>query len=117
MNAVSFMTAEDGDDLIVSFAIPIEQDIRGLILLRTPKYEMLLNSSERGVNVSYGAALELEPDLLREFSVETDVVRVVTERNEYVLNISAVAQQELEKAKQVLRKMNFDGGFRLLGLA
>ncbi len=116
MNAVTFMTAEDGDDLIVSFAIPTKDDIQSLILLRTPKYELLLDPSERGVNVLYGAELEVHPDLLRTFSVEKDVVRVVTDRNEYVLNISAVEQREIEQAKHVLEKMNFDSGFKLLGL-
>jgi len=48
-----FITNEDGDDLIVSFAIPIDEsgDVKSLTLLRTPKYEFALDESERGVNV------------------------------------------------------------------
>ena len=50
-----FITNEDGDDLIVSFAIPIDDagNIKSLTLLRTPKYEFALEESDRGVKVSY----------------------------------------------------------------
>jgi len=39
-----FVTNEDRDDLIVSFAMPIEDagNIKSLSLLRTPKYEFTL---------------------------------------------------------------------------
>ena len=39
-----FMTVEEGEDLIVSFAIPLDEqgDVKSLILLRTPKYESVL---------------------------------------------------------------------------
>ena len=49
-----FITNEDGDDLIVSFAIPIDDagNIKSLTLLRTRKYEFALEESERGVTVS-----------------------------------------------------------------
>ena len=54
MEIVDFITVESGDDLIVSFAIRGAEpnEIRSLTLLRTPKYEILLDDSERGVNVS-----------------------------------------------------------------
>jgi len=43
-----FITNEDGDDLIVSFAIPADEsgDVKSLTLLRTPKYEFALDESE-----------------------------------------------------------------------
>jgi len=55
MRNVSFITKEDDDDLIVSFAIPAPDlfDVKSLTLLRTPKYEFILDDAERGVNVSY----------------------------------------------------------------
>lgn len=55
MEIVSFVSNEDiPPDLIVSFAIwqPEWDDIRSIILLRTPRYEPLRDESERGVNVS-----------------------------------------------------------------
>ena len=41
---VAFITIEEGDDLIVSFAIADEElgEIVSLTLLRTPKYEFIL---------------------------------------------------------------------------
>ena len=59
MERVDFITAESGDDLIVSFAIRLAEpgEIRSLTLLRTPKYEFLLDESERGVQVSTVAAV------------------------------------------------------------
>ena len=55
LDVVSFVTLEDGVDLIVSFAIADEEpgEIVSLILLRTPKYEALLPADERGVTVSH----------------------------------------------------------------
>jgi hypothetical protein len=52
---VDFITTEDGDDLIVSFAIatPVPGDVVSLTLLRTPKFEFALPDDERGVSVSH----------------------------------------------------------------
>ncbi len=55
MELVSFISIEDDPpDLILSFAIwqPELEDIRSLILLRTPEYESILDETERGVKVS-----------------------------------------------------------------
>ena len=48
---LTFITNEEGDDLIVSFAIPIDDvgNVKSPILLRTPKYEFALEESERGI--------------------------------------------------------------------
>ena len=50
---VAFITIEEGDDLIVSFAIADEEpgEIVSLTLLRTPTYEFILPTDERGVSV------------------------------------------------------------------
>jgi hypothetical protein len=63
MKQVSFISVEDEDpDLILAFAVwhPELDDIRSLILLRTPKYEVFLDEAERGVNVSYDARMSDE---------------------------------------------------------
>ena len=68
MELVSFINIEDDPpDLILSFAIwqPELDDIRSLILLRTPEYEFILDETERGVKVSDEAFSDDEDDLLR----------------------------------------------------
>ena len=55
MYRVNFITTEQGDDLTVSFAIAgsdFPGDISSLTLLRTPKYEFILDPDERDVSVS-----------------------------------------------------------------
>jgi hypothetical protein len=55
MYRVSFITIEEGDDLIVSFAVAgdFPGDVLSLTLLRTPKYEFILEPDERRVSVSW----------------------------------------------------------------
>ncbi|OFW18761.1 MAG: hypothetical protein A3H97_04290 [Acidobacteria bacterium RIFCSPLOWO2_02_FULL_65_29] len=67
LDVVSFVTLQDGDDLIVSFAIADEEpgEIMSLILLRTPKYEALLPADERGVSVSHESLPENEDPVSR----------------------------------------------------
>jgi len=65
MELVSFISIEDEPpDLILSFAIwqPELEDIRSLILLRTPEYEFILDEAERGVKVSDEALADDEYD-------------------------------------------------------
>ena len=63
MELVSFITLEDdGTDQIVSFAIQVdEMEIKSLTLIRTLKFEALLDETERGVSVSM--EYETEDDL------------------------------------------------------
>jgi hypothetical protein len=66
MESVSFISIEDEPpDLILSFAIwqPDLEDIRSLILMRTPEYEFVLDETERGVKVSDEAWLDDEDDI------------------------------------------------------
>src|SRR5437868_8868549 len=61
MEMVAFIDSELGDDLVVSFAIEDPADrteIHSLILLRTPKYENVLDPEERGVTVSFDRYLD-----------------------------------------------------------
>ena len=55
METVSFIDIEDDSpDLILSFAVwqPESDDIRSIILTRTPEFELLPDESERGVAAS-----------------------------------------------------------------
>ncbi len=108
------MTNEDGDDLIVSFVLSWGEpgEIRSLILLRTPKYEFLLDESERGVSFSDEARCE-EGDWLRSIGFSREIVRIETQHHEYTLDVSGVEARELKQAERILRKMNFDDAFKL----
>lgn len=114
MERVAFITNESGDDLIVSFALAQAElgEIRSLILLRTPKYEFLLDESERGVSFSDEAHWE-EEDWLRSIDLSREIVRIETQHHEYTLNVSGVEARELKQAERILRKMNFDDAFML----
>jgi hypothetical protein len=115
MEIVDFITVESGDDLIVSFAIRGAEpnEIRSLTLQRTPKYENLLDDSERGVNVSDEDCEEEGNDFLEAVELRSDEVQIVSKRLGYQLDCSGVDAEEIEAAKNILLAMNFDSRFRL----
>jgi hypothetical protein len=115
MERVSFITTQEDDDLIVSFVLEDTEpgEIKSLILMRTPKYEFLLEDHERGVNVSHEDQPDVEDDMLRQISLALDVVTIDSEYNRYELDVSRVEKKELEKARTILRRMNFDERFTL----
>ncbi len=73
---VAFITAQTGDDLVLSFAFfkPNDPtDIESLTILRTPKYEAFLYEWERGASVSFDRDLEGDDRvLLREVVYASD---------------------------------------------
>jgi hypothetical protein len=113
-NAI-FITVEDGEDLIISFAFPLDEpdDVKSLILLRTPKYEFALDESERGVMVSHDDFPDDEDALLEQAAIAGDVVTITTSTRTYTVGIGGIDEKEIEAAKKVLKKMNFDGRFTL----
>ncbi len=115
MKNVSFITTEDSDDLIVSFAIPGADplDVKSLTLLRTPKYEFIPDDAERGVSVSYDDFPEDEVDLLEAIDIHQQEVIIITLRHRYALHVRDVDSEELEEAKKILKKMNLDDRFKL----
>ena len=118
MYRVNFITTEQKDDLIVSFAIAsgdFPGDILSLTLLRTPKYEFILNPDERGVSVSWEKD-EDEQELLLEIEYSGDTVKLSTTRSEFTLDVSHVDDDDLSRMCKVLHKMNFDGVIRLTGV-
>ncbi|HSV45362.1 MAG TPA: hypothetical protein VLJ58_06175, partial [Ramlibacter sp.] len=99
-----------GDDLIVSF--PLDQHAQtSLTLLRTPKYESLLDDDERGVSVGTGSDGEGPRELLVSVKWSKDVVEVASSKRHFTLDLAAVDLSEVLEAKAVLRKMNFDKRF------
>lgn len=112
---VSFLTVEEGDDLILAFAIEGEApgEVTSVILLRTPKFEALLPEEEWGVSVSHDAHPEYEDDRLRRIHLGTPLTEIVSTRARYILDLSHVDSEELALARRVLKRMNFDDGFVL----
>jgi hypothetical protein len=108
MLRVEFITTEDEEDLVVSFALAPAAH-KSLTLLRSPQYEFLLPEDERGISVSKLDPKDQERDLLRQVHWRGDSVTVKTQRHEYALDISSVAQDDIVEAKAVLRKMIKDG--------
>ena len=118
METVAFISAEAGDDLIVSFAVYPTDDpteVESLTLLRTPKYELFLEDWGRGVKVSF----ELDDGgLLEELSFDPPAatVRLKTRNTTYELDVRRVDPEDLEAMCAVLRKMNFDKKVQLSGV-
>ena len=118
MYRVNFITTEQKDDLIVSFAVAAGDfpgDILSLTLLRTPKYEFILDADERGVSVSWEED-EDESELLLAVERSKDVVKLNTTRRGFTLDVSHVNDDDLSRMRKVLHKMNFDRAIQLTGV-
>jgi len=118
MYRVNFITTERGDDLIVSFAIAAGDfpgDILSLTLLRTPKYELILDPDERGVSVSWEED-EDEAELLLGIERSGDVVKLKTTKRQFILDVSHVEDDDLSRMRKVFHKMNFDMAIQLTGV-
>ena len=118
MYRVNFITTEQKDNLIVSFAVAAGDfpgDILSLTLLRTPKYEFILGPDERGVSVSWEED-EDERELLLEIKYSGDTVKLNTTRREFTLDLSHVDDDDLSRMRKVLHKMNFDRTIMLTSL-
>ena len=97
METIGFISTEAGTDLIVSFAIVKQNDptdIESLTLLRTPKYEPLLDDYERGVKVYFGPD---EAELLESVTYDEEgaVVHLRTIKASYDLDVRRVDRKEL----------------------
>jgi hypothetical protein len=116
MELVSFISIEDEPpDLILSFAIwqPELDDIRSLILLRTPEYEFILDEAERGVKVSDEALADDEDDMLKEIVFSGYFVKIITNHRQFDLDLRKVDEEDTEQAKKFLKRMNFDNRFEI----
>jgi hypothetical protein len=121
METVAFISTENGDDLIVSFAVIDPADpteIDSLTLLRTPKYEHLLEDWARGVSVSFERYVEDDEELLEELCLDrkSAVVRLTTSLRGYELDLRKSDEKELTAMRKVLVQMNYDRRIRLVGV-
>jgi hypothetical protein len=119
---VAFITAQTGDDLVISFAVckPDDPtDIESLTILRTPKYEAFLDEWERGASVSFDRDLEGDERVpLREVVYASDdkCITLRTGHHTYKLDVRKVDPSELSAMCGVFRKMNFDSSIQLTGV-
>ena len=121
MERVTFLTTDAGDDLILAFAVQRPDDpadIDSLILIRTPKYEFILEEQERGVNVSFERNLEDEDDFLQriDYAEAEAIVRIQTTAREYELDLRKIGAGELKQMRKILKKMNYDQKFQTSGV-
>ncbi|MGH7553440.1 MAG: hypothetical protein ACREMQ_10500 [Longimicrobiales bacterium] len=112
---VAFITVVDGKDLIVAYAIALDDpgEIASLNLHRTPKYEFILPREERGVAVSHELYPNGDRELLRHIVVKGMQVDIETDVRTYLLDISKVSPKESARAREVLQRMHTHGGFQL----
>jgi hypothetical protein len=112
---VSFISLEDGMDLVVAFAVALDDyaEIASLILQRTPKFEFILPPDERGVAVSHELHFDEDRDILRRIMVSGPRVDIETTRRSYRLDVSKVDAEEIAATRSVLKQMHAHGGFEL----
>ena len=121
MERVAFITVETGDDLILAFAVQCHDDpseIESLILMRTPKFEFILEEHERRVTVSFERHGEDQDDYLQKFDYEERdaIVRIQTSSRQYELDVHKVDPDELKQMRKILKRMNYDQKFRTSGV-
>ncbi|HVL45321.1 MAG TPA: hypothetical protein VM407_10880 [Acidovorax sp.] len=111
---VPFLTVEDEDDWVVSFALG-PRGANRLTLMRTPHLEFMLRPDQRGVSVGC-AEVGQRPALLVAVQWGRHSVDVVSTAKRYSLDISKVDTATRTAALRVLGKMNFDRRFQLGGV-
>lgn len=109
---VPFITAETGDDLIVSFGLG-PHAVTSLTLLRTPKFEHLLPPAERGVSVSDKSSSADAQCFLVAVRWQGNTVQIESTAKTHTLDVSSVAPDEISEALAVLKQMNFDNRFKI----
>jgi len=109
---LSFITTEDGDDLMVAYAVELDDpsEVASVILLRTPKFEL---EKERGVSVWHELHSEADRELAQRIVVEGSQMDIESTVRTYRLDLSRVDPEEAADARKVLRRMHRFGGFTL----
>ena len=115
MEKVQFIGCEeDGTDQIVSFALTDgEIGVKRLILFRTPKYEPMLDETERGVSVSLEHQTGDDDEALEVVKIESKRLTIETEVSKYHLDVSRVDPAELSEMRALIERMNFDDRFTI----
>jgi len=116
---VTFISVETGDDLIVSFFVVKPDDPtdgRSLILMRSPKWEILLPEWERGTKVSDEGLSDEEErhdNFLERIRLGNSTAEISSSHYQRRLDLRKVERSELKAARKLLKKMNYDKRFKL----
>jgi hypothetical protein len=78
--------------------------VKGLTLLRTPRFEFALDESERGPSVSYDDFAVEGFEAVESIELHRNAVRIRTQRREYGLNARAVDRDEITGAAEILHR-------------
>ncbi len=119
LELVQFVTAEIGDDLILSFFVAKPHDPthgRSIILMRDKKFEHLIAEWDRGVRVSdeeFPENEEADNNFLEGIRISNTVAEIETTHRRYKLDFRKVGEPEVRAAKKILKKMNYDKRFKL----
>ena len=119
LELVQFVTAEIGDDLILSFFVAKPHDPthgRSIILMRDKKFEHLIAEWDRGVRVSdeeFPENEEADNNFLEGIRISNTVAEIETTHRRYKLDLRKVGEPEVRAAKKILKKMNYDKRFNL----
>jgi hypothetical protein len=81
--------------------------------MRTPKYEVILDETERGVRVSDEAWQDDEDEILKKIEFGDDFLRIITNSYQFELDLRKVDKEEIGQAKTFLERMNFDSRFEI----
>lgn len=116
---VAFISAETGDDFILSFFVTRTRDSsdgRSIILMRNRKWEHLIPDWERGVKVSDEDSPDEEEshdNLLEQIRVSESTLELKSTLYERKLDLSRLETSERKAIRKLLKKMNFDKRFDL----
>ena len=105
MLRAEFITLESEADLIIAFGLE-PSGAETLQLIRSPQFEHILDPDQRGVRVSYTRDLSGEDHLLRSLDWIGNILRIVTTRGKYTVDISRVDTDEIAEAKRILKLMH-----------
>ncbi len=115
MEKAEFISIEDSEpDLILSFALSCERvGVKSLILMRTPLYENMLPTEERGVHATLQGHWHNDQNMLEKIQVNDSLVKITTTEGMCEVDISAIGKAEYKKMVKFVKRLNFDARFKV----
>ena len=117
MKICQFINTEIGFDFIISYAYGDLEDIKSIILQRTPEFEFALYPEERGVHFSSEDETDKdeyndELNMLKEVMITGREVRLIGSKYNIEIDCFNVDEDEWKESLVVFKKMNFDDVFK-----
>jgi len=116
MLSIGFIDFEDDEkDLNLAFAIYDAGEYIGTLMLARSIFDVVLDDSERGVQLSYEDHTDDSeyPILLQEVTIEQRVIDVVARNYRFTLDTSKLDQTDFDTVVKLLKKQNHDERFTL----